>query len=91
MPIGLWDINLDVWKIYKIVRQYLKPVFAGMDGLVSEDIDTTLLFEVCKVMNLSKKKKLEVVELLPYLHNTVASRKLKREAESGNKTVKDTD
>jgi hypothetical protein len=52
-----------------------------MGGLVSEEIDAVMLFETCKVMGLGKKKVLEVVEMLPYLHNTVLSRKLKREAE----------
>jgi hypothetical protein len=79
----IFEDSMVVWKVYGIVRQYLKPVFAGMGGLVSEEVDTTMLFELCKVMKLGKKKVLEIVELLPYLHNTVLSRKLKREAESG--------
>jgi hypothetical protein len=83
--IPLWEANTDIWNVYKVVRQYLKPVFAGMGGLVSEEVDTTVLFELCKVMKLRKKKVLDVVELLPYLHNTVLSRKLKREAESNDR------
>jgi hypothetical protein len=90
VPIELWESSKLIWDVYKLLRQYVKPIYAGIAGvLVGEAIDATMLFGICDKMKLKKKKVLEVVEMLPYLHNTVLSRKLKREAESGNKTVED--
>jgi hypothetical protein len=92
VPIELWLDSKFIWDVYKLVRQYVKPVYAGMAGvLVGEGLDAAMLFGICDKMKLKKKKVLEVVEMLPYLHNTVLSRKLKREAKSDNKTVEDTD
>lgn len=88
--IGVWELNWHVYKVYSIIKQYSVPIFAGMSGvLVTEQVDTKLMVDVCKLQGLGKKKVLEIVELLPYLHNTVLSKKIKREAGSGNERPND--
>lgn len=72
--IEFYEDNLVLWEVYKIVRNYSKPIFAGMTGvLVTEELALQDVKIVCEVMKVKRKKMLEVFELLPYFHGVLVS------------------
>lgn len=85
----LWESNIRIWEVYKISRNYLEPVFAGMGSLATERIDSSILLATCSAMGIKKNKLLEVLELLPYLHGAYLSKTLVREPEESREEKED--
>jgi len=70
--------------MYRTVRRYFRPIFAGMGTLVSYSMDTAVIIELARAKDIGIA---EALELLPELHSGYLSKVLKqvnKEKEDGD-------